>query len=196
MKDLDYKHYRWFITSAGKIVVGGKSSTQNDELLKKLKASKKEYIVMHTTEPGSPFTVILDDPEKVLSSEIDETAIFTGCFSRAWKSRKKHAKIDIFRLSQLYKASVMKSGTWGVKPPIKRVTVDLQLVLAKQKGTLRAVPPQTVKDRDVLLAIKPGKIDKTEMLPKLQVEMSEHPDQNELLAALPAGGVSIVKEKR
>jgi len=193
IKNIDYKKYKWFFTSSGKLVVGGKSSLQNDELLKKVKALKRDFLVMHTSSPGSPFCIILEDINKLTSQDKEEGTIFTGCFSRAWKLMKKTVGIDVFYLSQLYKSPVMKPGTWGVKGKVERKIAHLELVLAKQEGKLRAIPEITVKKS--LLKIKPGKIDKREMLPKLQVEMHEHFSQEEVLSALPAGGISIVREK-
>ena len=187
---LDHTKYRWFKTSSDKLVVGGKSSTQNDELLKKLKRLKKNYITMHTSTPGSPFAVILSD-ETPTKKEIEETAVFTGCFSRAWREQKKKVQVDIFSLPQLYKTRKMKTGTWGVKPPIQHESVQLELVLTRQEGKLRAVPLQTPSKKQIFLKIKPGKLDKRDALPKLQVEMAEHVKQDELLQALPPGGVAI-----
>lgn len=156
----DYKKYRWFFTSSGTLVVGGKSSTQNDELLKKLKREGNDFMIMHTSTPGSPFSIIFTDIKKVSKADLEETAIFTGCFSRAWREKKKKASIDIFSLSQIHKSKQMKTGTWGVNGKIERKTVDLELVLTTQKKVLRAVPETTVKKNEILLRIKPGKIDK------------------------------------
>jgi hypothetical protein len=189
----DYRKYKWFYTSSGKLVVGGKSSTQNDELLSKLKKTKKDYIAMHTVSPGSPFSIILAEKSDVTEKDLNEAAIFTGCFSRQWREHKSKAEIDIFSLSQIYKSKTMKSGTWGVKNKIKKTTVNLELVLTIQDKVLRAVPEITPKKKDILLKIKPGKLDKQEMLPKFQVVLSQHFSQEELLQALPSGGVSIVK---
>lgn len=151
---------------------------------------------MHTSSPGSPFSVILSEKNELAEADIQETAIFTGCFSRAWRECKKKTLVDVFNLSQLYKSSGMKPGTWGVKGPVKRISVQLELVLTRQEGILRAVPEIAVKKKkEKLLKVRPGKIDKTEMLPKIQVELAEHPNQEEVLAALPAGGVSIVRKR-
>ena len=193
MTEIDYKKYKWFFTSSKKLVVGGKSSEQNDELLKSLKQTKKDFIVMHTSTPGSPFCVILEDIKRVSERDIEETAIFTGSFSRAWKSRKRNATIDIFYLSQLFKDKNMKMGTWGIKGKVKRKVVALELVLTKQEGKLRAVPEITARKH--LLKIIPGKIDKKDMLLKLQIELDEHFSAEEILSALPAGGIAIVREK-
>jgi len=190
----DFKKYKWFYTSSGKLVVGGKNSAQNDELLKRIKESNIEFIVMHTSQPGSPFSVILEDIKKISKSDIEECAVFTASFSKAWKSRAKKAKVDVFKASQLYKSSGMKPGTWGVAGQIKQVQAELELVLAKQLGVLRAVPAGSIKNKkNIILRIIPGKIEKKDLLPKLEVEMPMHFSQEEMLSALPAGGIKTIK---
>lgn len=187
----DYQKYRWFFTSSGKLVIGGKSSKQNDELLKKLKGSGEELMVFHTTTPGSPFSLIIADIKKITEKEVQEVAQFTGCFSRQWREGKKKADVDVFSLSQVYKLRTMKIGTWGVKGKINRMKVNLELVLTTQKDKLRAVPEKTAKKKDILLKIKPGKTDKREMLIKLHTLLPDKFTQEEILQALPAGGVSV-----
>lgn len=192
---VDYKKYRWFFTSTGKLVAGGKSSKQNDELLGILKGLKKDYFVTHTTKPGSPFCVILEDKINVKENEKEEAAIFTGCFSKAWKAGERKTPVDIFTLKQVYKTKEMKEGTWGVKGEIKRKIVLLELALTRQRGVLRAVPTETVKNKkEIFVKIIPGKIDKKEMTTKIQVEVSEHFSEQELLSALPSGGIAIARK--
>lgn len=189
----EFKKYRWFFTSLGKLVIGGKSAIQNEEILKKLKSEKKDYTIMHTAEPGSPFSVILSDKTPT-SSELEQTAIFTAAFSRAWRQGKKKVEIHIFNLSQLYKKSSMKQGTWGVKGEIKKKSTKLGLVITKQKSKLRAVPEGAVKSKkQILLRIVPGKIDKSLLLPKLQILLPSSFSQEEVLSALPSGGIKIQK---
>jgi hypothetical protein len=191
----DYLKYKWFFTSSGKLVVGGKSANQNDDLLFDLKKTKKDYWVMHTREPGSPFSVIISDVEKVSKKDLDECAIFTGCFSRAWKKGMKKAEVDIFKLNQVHKKKKMKTGTWGVVGKIERVKVNLRLVLTKQKKTLRAVPESAVKKKEILAMIVPGKIDKKEAVVGIALEINGgETSKNELLSALPAGGVRVVRK--
>lgn len=189
----DYTKYRWFFTSLGNLVIGGRSAQQNDELLIKLKKQKSDYIVMHTSSPGSPFSVIFADINKVEATEVEQTAAFTGCFSRAWRDHKKKVSVDIFKLSQLYKLKSMKVGMWGIKGKVQKRIVNLELALTKQKGKLRAVPETAIKKSETLLKIRPGKIDKKAMFPKFQVLLPDNLSEEELLQALPAGGVSIIK---
>ena len=91
-KKIDYEKYRWFLTSAGKLVIGGKSAEQNEEIMSR--AEKEDYI-MHTSEPGSPFCVI-SEPSK---QELEEVAVFTACFSQQWKSGKKKKKRNMKDIS-------------------------------------------------------------------------------------------------
>ena len=190
----DYKKYKWFFTSTGKLVVGGKSAEQNDFLLDYIKKTGKELLIMHTEEPGSPFSFILSDLSKITPSDLKECAIFTGCFSRAWREGKKKAFVHIFNSSQIYKNEKMKTGTWGVVGKVKRMEVSLSLVLVKQKSVLRAVPEISVKKSEILLCIAPGRINKIDMLPKIQLNLSEDISQEELLSALPSGGLRILQK--
>ncbi len=191
----DYKKYKWFFTSSGKLVIGGKSAVQNDELLKRIKSLDKDFVIMHTAEPGSPFSIILSDINKVIKEDIKECAIFTGCFSRAWRSGKKKAIVDVFKVSKINKLKSMKTGTWGVIGKIQKLAVNLELVLTRQKGILRAVPEASVKsDKEKLIKVCPGKIDKKDMLSKLQMEVDETFSSDEVLSALPAGGAKICRK--
>lgn len=189
MEFKDYMKYKWFFTSSGKLVVGGKSAEQNDELIKRMKKESHEFVVMHTSQPGSPFSFIVSKPEELSKSDLEETAIFTGCFSRAWKLGKKKAIIDIFRASQLYKSPSMKQGTWGLNGKIQKTTVEIKLVLTKQKGKLRAVPEQSTKSS--FLSISPGKIDKVKALSELSSALKNKFTPDEILSALPSGGIII-----
>ena len=190
----NYRKYKWFFTSTGKLVIGGKSAEQNEELLYYIKNIDRDFIVMHTSHPGSPFSIIMDDIKKIKQEDIDECAIFTGCFSRAWKQGRKKTEVHIFKASQLYKKKDMKKGTWGVTGIIKKINVELKLALTTQKGVLRAIPESSLKNKkDILLKICPGKTPKEILTPKLQIELNRHYPYNELLSALPAGGIRICK---
>ncbi len=184
----NYRQYKWFFTSTGVLVIGGKNSVQNDALLKKIQDAHKEYIIMHTAAPGSPFTIFIASPEKVTTQDIKECAIFTGALSKAWKSGKKKTNIHIFKASQIYKEKHMAEGTWGVIKSVKTMEVPLELALTKQKGVLRAVPPSAAKKK--LAKITPGKIEKKDLVSSLQ-KIDPSLSQEEILAALPAGGLTI-----
>jgi hypothetical protein len=181
----DYIKYRWFFTLSGKLVIGGKSARQNDDLLKKIKAQDKERVVMHTSEPGSPFCVMMSEVENLSQQDLRECAIFTGCFSRAWREGKRTASVDIFKLSQLHKGRDMQEGTWGVYGTVQSTTVPLELTMTRQHKILRAVPESSAPSSKI--KITPGSISKEDILPKLEIELNEPLSKDEVLSALPSG---------
>lgn len=191
MENLIKEHmkYKWFYTSSKKLVVGGKSAEQNDEILKSIKKSNQDFFVMHTAEPGSPFSIILSDIDNVKKSDLEEAAVFTACFSKAWKSGKKKAVVDIFLASRLFKTSGMKTGTWGVKEKLSSKKVNLGLALIIQDNILRAAPISAAKKP--LLIITPGKINKIRLLSKIKEKLNNKFSDEEILSALPAGGLEI-----
>ena len=51
-----YEKFRWFISSEGFLVIGGRDATTNEMIVKKF--TDKEDIVFHTYMSGSPFFVV------------------------------------------------------------------------------------------------------------------------------------------
>lgn len=185
----DYKNCRWFFTSDNILVVGGKSDSQNESVMRTF--LKPNYTVMHTSAPGSPFMII--QSEKPIKKDIDETAIVTGCFSQQWKEGKKKIDIDIFKGRQIYKIKSMKTGTFGVrgKKEIKKITPELVLVI--QKGKLRAVP-KTTKEKK-LVGIKQGKLTKeqaTDKIAKIIKDKFNFPiSKEEIMQAIPSDKLDV-----
>ena len=189
----EYKKYRWFFTASEKLVVGGKSAEQNDALLNRIKNVKENLIVMHTAEPSSPFSVIMADVKKVSKKDLEECAIFTGCFSRAWRSGKDNTEIHIFKKSEISKGERMKAGTWGVLGKVEKMNVALKLALTYQNKVLRAVPEKSVKNEEVLAKLAPGKIEKANLAEAIKVNFGIDFNKEELLSAVPAGGFKILR---
>jgi predicted ribosome quality control (RQC) complex YloA/Tae2 family protein len=83
-----YHKFRWFTSSEGFLCIGGRDSTTNEIIIKKY--TGKDDLVFHTELPGSPFFVIqkTSKPELAIgNSTIQEAAIATAAYSRAWKSK-------------------------------------------------------------------------------------------------------------
>ncbi|MCA9478607.1 MAG: DUF814 domain-containing protein [Nanoarchaeota archaeon] len=93
-----YEKFRWFITSEGYLVIGGRDATTNEIVIKK--HVDKDDIVFHTDMAGSPF-VVIKKQEKLMGVEqkaftkksIEEAAAFTLLHSKAWKSGLSFASV-------------------------------------------------------------------------------------------------------
>ncbi len=185
-----YKRFRWFYTSSGKLVVGGKNAKQNEELVIRILRGGKERIMMHTSKPGSPFAVIIAEPRDLRPEDIHESAVFTACFSKAWKQGKTKARVDIFSSRQVVKRKEMKEGTFGVVGKIESKTVRMILALVKQKNTLRAVPLETAtrSGLDIYCVLYPGKRKKEAVVEKIEKTLKEKGikiKKDELMQVLP-----------
>ncbi len=188
---MDYKKFRWFFTKSGKLVYGGKSAEQNEKVVKDLLERKEKRVVMHTKIPGSPFAVIDSPIKKINASDLEETAIWTACFSRAWRSGLHKTPVDVFTNKQISKGKTMKKGTFGVKGVIERKIVKLKLALINQKGVLRCVPEPTLRSNiKVFAKIIPGKISKEKFAAQISEKLKK--DSSEILNALPPGGFKKV----
>jgi hypothetical protein len=183
----DFKKYRWFFTSNNKLVIGGKSSSQNEEIVK---SSEKDSIILHTASPGSPFCII-KNPSK---EDIGEAAIFDACFSQEWKRGKKKSEVHIFSKIKMMKTKEMKEGTFGIIGNPKKINVELKLTLVIQEGKLRAVPLNTA-GKEGMLVLTPGKIEKDKAAEKILSMLKDNFDvvvsKEDVLSAIPSGGFEI-----
>jgi hypothetical protein len=184
-----YAQFRWCFTSNGNLVVGGKSDEQNEKVL--MEFSKPSYVVCHTTEPGSPFMIIVG--EKIDKSDIEEAAIFCACFSKQWKLSKNKIDIDIFKREQVYKLKKMKTGTFGVKGKVEKMSVSPELVLVIQKGKIRAVPKTTKEE--IICKIIPGNLKKEEACKEiLKIIKNKYHlpiSKDEVMAAIPSDRLEV-----
>lgn len=80
-----YEKFRWFYSSNGLLVVGGRDATTNEILVKK--HVEKHDVIFHADVHGAPFFVI-KNPEGVSipESTMKETASAAASYSSAWKN--------------------------------------------------------------------------------------------------------------
>jgi predicted ribosome quality control (RQC) complex YloA/Tae2 family protein len=84
MKKHWYDRFRWFFSSEGFLVVGGRDAETNEELVKKY--MEKNDVVFHTQNPGAPMTIIKAQGKPVTEQTLMEAAQFVVSYSSVWKS--------------------------------------------------------------------------------------------------------------
>ncbi len=109
--------FREFTTSSGKLVLGGKSAENNEQLIEQIEL---EEIVLHTKAPGSPFVNIKD--KEASKKDIREAAIFCARYSQDWRDNKKDVVVHYFKGKDVNKEKGMKLGTFGVKK-VKEISI-------------------------------------------------------------------------
>jgi predicted ribosome quality control (RQC) complex YloA/Tae2 family protein len=79
-----FDKFRWFVSSEGLIVVGGRDTRTNDNIVKK--HLKDGDLYAHADANGAP-SVVIKEGAKAGDSTLEEACIFAVSFSRAWKSK-------------------------------------------------------------------------------------------------------------
>jgi len=78
-----YEKFRWFRSSEGFLVVGGRDAATNEALVKK--HMEPHDIVFHADIPGAPFVLIKTEGKAPTEQTIRESAQFAASYSRAWR---------------------------------------------------------------------------------------------------------------
>ena len=93
-----YDRFRWFRTSDGFLVIGGRDADQNDEIYKKY--TDPDDVFFHTEAPGGPVTILKrsepDEPKRgveVPERSREEAAGFAGAYSSVWDSGQGAAEV-------------------------------------------------------------------------------------------------------
>lgn len=88
-----YEKYRWFQSSDGFLVIGGRDASSNEAIFKKY--VEPNDIIFHTTFPGSPLAVVKNpDGLTIPETTLNEAAQFVASYSRAWK--ENWGVVDVF----------------------------------------------------------------------------------------------------
>ncbi|WP_255168249.1 ribosome rescue protein RqcH [Natrononativus amylolyticus] len=104
-----YGRFRWFHTSDGFLVIGGRNADQNEELVKKY--LERGDRVLHTQAHGGPVTVLkATDPSEASSSDIEipetsieEAAQFAVSYASVWKDGRYAGDVYVVDSDQVSK---------------------------------------------------------------------------------------------
>jgi len=78
-----FEKYRWFRSSDGFLVIGGRDATTNEILIKK--RMEPDDIVFHAEIVGAPFVLIKTEGKTASEQTINEAAQLAASYSRGWK---------------------------------------------------------------------------------------------------------------
>ncbi len=102
-----YEKFRWFVSSDGFLVIGGRDATTNEIVIKKY--TDKDDMVFHTDMAGSPFVVVKREGKgEIPETTLNEAAVFTAVFSRAWK--RGLSTLPVFRVKPEQVSKKAKAG--------------------------------------------------------------------------------------
>ncbi len=219
-----FEKFRWFITSEGNFVIGGKDATSNEILIKK--HTNKEDLVFHTDLAGSPFCILKhnksreNNPDNKPSEEFsgkekEEVAIFTASFSRAWAQQLSFLEVFYVKPEQVSKKArageylgkgafmiLGKTNYIGAKLGLsigtitKEISINIDNNFIPMKGMLMVGPLSAVKTYcEKHVELSPGKLKKSDSAKKIKSSLSLKESIDEILQLIPTGGCSITSNR-
>jgi len=144
-----FEKFRWFISSDGFLVIGGKDATTNEIVIKKY--TDKDDLVFHTDMAGSPFVVIKREGKQgdIPQTTIQEAATFTAVFSRGWKMGMPTLNVFSARPEQVTKTAkageFLAKGAFYIQGSVTNYHPDMNYAVGMHEGKIMGGPVSAVK---------------------------------------------------
>jgi predicted ribosome quality control (RQC) complex YloA/Tae2 family protein len=191
-----YERYRWFITTDGLLVIGGRDASSNSALIRK--HLTEHDIVFHAEVHGSPFFIIKNaaafaaTQEGTINSSLHEVAQATISFSRAWKDGLSSADAYWVMAEQVKKGAptgqFLPKGSFvieGKRNYIKGVELRLAIGIMQlnNRETLLCGPEEAVKKRSIFYTVLlQGGVDPMNAAKKVKSEFVKIAGENTKIA--------------
>jgi predicted ribosome quality control (RQC) complex YloA/Tae2 family protein len=206
MKKLWYHRFRWFITSDGVVVLGGRDASQNEELVKKYMAGGDLFV--HADVHGASVVIVKGRTEKM-----DEVVQFAASYSGAWRSG--HFSADVYSAlpSQVSKTpepgEFVTRGSFivrGERTYYRNVPLGVGIgLLKKPHAAVIGGPPSVIRKRtNAYLELRPGQYEPNDVAKKVLRALKQNVTDEEekalksilnterVAAFVPPGGSDIV----
>lgn len=143
-----YEKFRWFVSSEGFLLIGGRDATSNEVVIKK--HTESNDLVFHTDMAGSPFFVIKSENKKIGEKTMEEAADATVTFSRAWKLGLQTTSVFYANPEQVSKKTkageYMGKGAFMIYGKTNYINNKLNLAMGMTKhGQIMSGPLDAIK---------------------------------------------------
>ncbi|MEM4633766.1 MAG: NFACT RNA binding domain-containing protein [Candidatus Anstonellaceae archaeon] len=187
-----YEKYRWFFTSAGKLVVAGRDAKQNDMLVMKIMAGNDLFF--HADIQGAAATILIGGKDALLH-EKNEAAQFAAAHSSAWKIGA--SAVDVYavgknQLSKHAQGGFVGQGGFAIEGKREWFRgMNLQLAIGKNEGRVTCVPSISHASKNLPFLLSPGEMEKGEVARIIAKSIGA--DLEEVILALPSGKFSLIR---
>lgn len=203
-----YHRFRWFQTSDGVLVIGGRDAGQNEDLVKKYLEGGDMFV--HADIHGASVVVV-----KGKTEHWDEVTRFAAAYSGAWRSGFVTADVYAARPDQVSKTAesgeYLSRGSFvvrGERQWFRSVPLEVAIGLQKKPETrIIGGPASAVKNRaDLYLLLTPGTFEPNDVAKKVvrvlrdRLPLSEQKalkfalNTESIAAYVPPGGSDIREE--
>ncbi|KUL01776.1 MAG: Uncharacterized protein XE10_0909 [Methanoculleus marisnigri] len=202
-----YHRFRWFTTTDGTLVIGGRDASQNEELVKKYMEGGDLFV--HADVHGGSVVIV-----KGATEHLDEAVQFAASYSNAWKAGHFTADVYAARPDQVSKTP--ESGEYvargafivrGERQYFKNVPlgVAIGLAMAPEVAVIGGPPGAVTGRAKVWLELRPGQFEPNDTAKKVVRGLRDKLSEDEwkglknalntetVAAFVPPGGSDIVE---
>ena len=207
MKKRWYHRFRWFTTTDGILVIGGKDASQNEELVKRYMEGGDRFV--HADVHGASVVIV-----KGTTTRMDEVTQFAASYSGAWRSG--HATADVYAAAPGQVSKTPESGEYvsrgsfvirGEREYFRDVPLGIAIGLQREPElAVIGGPPSAVAQKTTLFVVlKPGTFEPNDTAKKVLRTLRERAGGEEaktlkailntdrIAAFVPPGGSDIVE---
>lgn len=175
-----FEKFRWFRSSDGLLVIGGRDATTNEILIKK--HMEPHDLVFHAEILGAPFVLIKTEGKTSPERTIREAAQLAASYSRAWREMLTTMNVYWINPDQVSKTppsgQFLKKGSFmirGKKHFIRGVPLQVAIgvkigedEISVIGGPIAAIADQT----DVYVEIVPGELKSSQLSKQIRHQLS------------------------
>lgn len=199
-----YEKLRWFLSSDGFLVVGGRDAATNESVVKKYLENQDIYL--HSDIHGAPSVVIKSNGKEIPESTLNEAASLAASFSSAWT--KGFGSQDVYWVHPDQVSKTPESGEFvakgafiirGTRNYIRGVPLFIAVGVVDYEGErIMAGPPSSVgKYTDNYVIIKPGFTKKEEISRSIlrKIDTENRITLDDVVRVLPSGKCDFADER-
>lgn len=190
-----YEKFRWFISSEGFLVIGGRDATSNEVVIKKHTAP--DDLVFHTDMAGSPFFVVKSEGRQAGSKTKEEAADATCTFSRAWRLGLHTSSVFYVSPEQVSKKTkageYMGKGAFMIYGKTSYIDnkIDLAIGVTKEQQVMAGPLDAVRANCEKYVVLEQGNEKASAVARYIQHKIGCSID--EIIRALPSGGFRVKK---
>jgi predicted ribosome quality control (RQC) complex YloA/Tae2 family protein len=187
-----FEKFRWFHTSEGLLVIGGRDAQSNEIIIKK--HTEPVDLVFHTDMAGSPFFVLKTEGKTPGEASLAEAASATASYSRGWKLGHADVKVAWFHPEQVSKTAksgeYLGRGAFIISGKANYVAAEMRLGIGILDGQVIGGPLSALKSRSERFVEVIQGDDKPSSAAKLISKMTGG-EIDEIMRFLPSGTVKV-----
>ena len=196
-----FERYRWFVSSEGLVVIGGRDAASNDLIVRRYLKEGDRYV--HADIHGAPSVIVKHAPPggpEPTETTMREAGQWGVSFSKAWRAELASGRAFWVEPDQVSKAGAsgeyVARGAWVIHGT-KNVLDDLPLELAVGEVLLEGerrwtvAPPTALAARgEVRYLLRPGD-ERNRAEREIELSRALGLPRDRLQSLLPAGGLTV-----